>query len=113
MGILLYNFYFILYPFLMNPSKFISSVSQKIKPVLRENGILTASIVGSVARGEATKKSDLDLLITYKKTLSLLDLAGLQLKLEKKLNRKVDLISRNYLKPRIKKYILKDKITIL
>ncbi|MFH1546564.1 MAG: nucleotidyltransferase family protein [Patescibacteria group bacterium] len=96
----------------MNPSTIISDISKKIKPTLRKNGILSASVVGSVARGEATKKSDLDLLITYKKNLSLLDLAELQLKLEKKLNCKVDLLSRNYLKPRIKKYILQDEISI-
>jgi uncharacterized protein len=97
----------------MNTSTSINDISKKIKPSLRKNGILSASIVGSFACGQETKKSDVDLLVTYKKNLSLLDLTSLQLNLEKKLNRRVDLISRNYLKPRIKKYILQNEISIL
>jgi hypothetical protein len=97
----------------MNPQTVANNISRKIKLTLRKNGILSASLVGSFAQGKATKKSDVDLLVTYKKNLSLLDLAGLQLQLEKKLNRKVDLVSRNHLKPRIKKYILQDEISIL
>lgn len=96
----------------MNPRTAISDISRKIKPTLRKNGILSASIVGSFARGQATKKSDVDLLVTYKKSLSLFDLVGLQLQLEKKLQRKVDLVSRDHLKPRIKKYILQNEISI-
>ncbi len=38
-------------------------VKQKIVPVLRQYNVLSASVFGSVARGEAGDTSDLDLVV--------------------------------------------------
>jgi len=58
-----------------------------IVPMLKQNNVVRAGIFGSYARGEAKKKSDIDILIEVKKTkkFSLFDLAGLEIRLEKKI----------------------------
>ena len=58
-------------------------------------------------------ESDLDLLVRYKEAMSLFDVSELKSELEKHLGNKVDLISKDYLKPRIKKRILQGSVRIL
>ena len=77
-----------------------------ILEIAAKHGAYNVRVFGSVARGEATADSDIDLLIDY-------DLdritpwfpAGLMLDLEKLLNRKVDVVSENSLH-----YFLRDRI---
>jgi predicted nucleotidyltransferase len=94
-------------------SKEIEELAKRIVPILRDGGVVEASVFGSFSRGEVQPDSDLDLLVRYKETVSLLDVSGLKCELEKLLGNKVDLISRNYLKPRIKNRILKESVRIL
>ena len=92
----------------------ISTLKRMIVPILKRNQVIRAGIFGSFARGEETKKSDLDLLIRVKKRkFSLLDLVGLELELEEKLKRKVDLLTYGSLHPLLKDRILKEEIKIL
>ena len=65
-------------------------------------------VFGSVARNEATKSSDIDILYQFKNTIGLFKLIGLKQDLEKKLNKKVDLVSEKYINPKLKPYILND-----
>ena len=65
-------------------------------------------IFGSVARNENTPESDIDILYNFQNTIGLFKLVGLQNELEKKLNKKVDLISEKYTHPKLKPYILND-----
>ncbi len=55
----------------------------QIAPILKSNDVLKAGIFGSYARGEQKKSSDIDILIKFKEGKSLLDLARLELILEK------------------------------
>jgi uncharacterized protein len=84
-------------------------IIQKIVPTLKKEGVLKAALFGSYARGEAVKNSDIDVLVKLKKNKSLLDLADLKIKLEKKLNKQVDVITYNSIHPLLKKTILKDE----
>ena len=88
-------------------------MAKHIVPVLRDGGVIEASVFGSFTRGEAQLDSDLDLLVRYKKAVSLFDVGGLKFELEKLLGIKVDLISRDYLKSRIKKRVLQESVRIL
>ena len=88
----------------------ITEISQKIMPVLHKYGILSASLVGSVARGQHNSKSDIDIVIDVTKPISLLTFARIKLELEELLQTKVDLIERTAIKPRIRKYLLEDEI---
>jgi len=90
----------------------IPEISQKIMPLLRKYGILSASVVGSVARGQQTSKSDIDIVIDVIQPISLLTFARIKLELEEILQAKVDLIERTALKPRIRKYLLQDEISL-
>lgn len=65
-------------------------------------------IFGSFARGEATEKSDIDILYSFENIIGLFKLIELQQDLEKKLKKKVDLVSEKYVNPKLKPYILND-----
>jgi predicted nucleotidyltransferase len=94
-------------------SKELEELAKNIVPLLREGGVIEASIFGSFIRGEDKPESDLDLLVRYKENVSLFDVSGLKCELEKLLGIKVDLVSKDYLKPRIKKRILQESVHIL
>ena len=93
----------------------ISVLKKKIIPILKKNYIVKAGIFGSYARGEAKKKSDIDILIKVEngKKFSLFDLSGLKIELEEKLKKKVDINTYNALHPKLKDQILKEEIKIL
>ncbi len=84
-----------------------------IIPILKENDVEEAGIFGSFARNEAKKESDLDILVKFGKAKSLFDLARIELELEKKLKRKVDLITYNSINPLIKDRILKEEVKLI
>jgi len=86
----------------------IQQLQSKIIPHLRRYGVTKADLFGSVARGEATEKSDVDLLIELPKTASLFDYIGLKQDLEDALGRSVDLVEYEAIKPRLKPYIMQD-----
>ena len=94
-------------------SKEIEELAKHIVPLLRDGGVIEASVFGSFTRGEVQPDSDLDLLVRYKESVSLFDVGGLKFELEKLLGIKVDLISRDYLKSRIKKRVLQESVRIL
>jgi len=74
-----------------------------LEPGLRARGVAALHVFGSVARGEATSDSDVDLAVEFRPEAepSLLDLAHLTTALEDALGRKVDLGERATLSPRI------------
>ena len=91
----------------------LEDIKRKILPVLKEAGITSSSVFGSIVRGEAREDSDLDLLVEPPKGMSLFDFIDLQQRLEKALKRKVDLGEFSTIKPRLKENILRSAIQIL
>ncbi len=89
------------------------TIKKKIIPILKRQGVLKAAVFGSFARGEERKNSDMDILVKLKKNKTLLDLIGLQLELEGRLGRKVDVVEYGALHPLIKDSVLKEQIKIL
>jgi predicted nucleotidyltransferase len=69
-------------------------------------------IFGSTARGENMKNSDIDILYRLKDAVGLFNIIRIKDNLEKKLNKKVDLISEKYIHPELKSYIMNDLIII-
>ena len=63
-------------------------------PILKKYNIQKAYIFGSYARGEATEKSDIDIMIatTGSNIVTLLNLSNLEIDLEKKLGKVIDII---------------------
>jgi predicted nucleotidyltransferase len=75
---------------------------------------LKVGIFGSFARGENKKGSDIDILVEFKDTPSLLALIRLENELSEILGTKVDLVTTGSIKnKRIKSSIKKDLINIL
>ena len=78
--------------------------------VLREHHVDALYVFGSVARGEATEKSDVDLLVDFAETPSLFEFARLRRALTELLGRQVDLVTRPALKPQLRDHILAEAI---
>ena len=82
-------------------------------PILKRAGVLKSSLFGSAARGEARATSDVDILVSMKKDADLLDFVRLKFSLEKKLRRKVDLVTYSGLSSFIRSRVAKEQIKIL
>jgi predicted nucleotidyltransferase len=81
---------------------------------LKKYDPLKVGIFGSFARGDNKKDSDIDILVEFKESPSLLTLIKLENDLSEILGVKVDLVTTGALKnKRIKKSIKKDLINIL
>lgn len=88
------------------------TIKKKILPILKRQGVTKAALFGSIVRGETRKRSDVDILVNLKKGKTLLDLVGLQLELEEKLGRKVDVLTYNSIHPLLKDIILNEQKVI-
>ncbi len=69
-------------------------------------------IFGSIARNEANKKSDVDVLVEFNEPIGMFEFMRLEYFLKKILKRKVDLVTKKALKRVIKKDILKETIYV-
>ncbi|MFQ6128721.1 MAG: nucleotidyltransferase family protein, partial [Thermoplasmata archaeon] len=87
-----------------------------IERKLKENGtvlrdsfkVRRIGIFGFFARGEQEATSDIDILVDFTEPISLIEFVALERHLSEILGRKVDLVMRSALKPRIGKHILKE-----
>ncbi len=84
-------------------------IEKKIIPILKRQGVIKAAFFGSVARGNEKKRSDVDILVELKKNRSLLDLIQLQFEIEKKIGKKIDLLTYNSIHPLLKDIILNEQ----
>lgn len=75
-------------------------------------GASNVRVFGSVARGEADEKSDIDLLVDMEPHRSLLELAGLLIELEELLGHNVDVVPEDCLRARIKERVLKEAVAL-
>ena len=80
--------------------------------VCRRNAVISVGVFGSMARGEATKQSDIDLLVEFRERKSLLDLARLERELSTLTGRKVDILTRDAISPYLRDNILGEVQTI-
>jgi len=93
--------------------KNIKEIKEIIIPILKKWDVKKASIFGSHVRGEATEDSDVDILVELKDDLNIFDFIEIKLELENAINKKVDLIEYQMIKPALKEYILKEQVMII
>ena len=86
---------------------------KKIKVILKKCDVKRAHLFGSFARGDADKKSDIDILFEFKGRKSLFDHSHLKRILEEKLHKKVDVVTYTALSPKIKNFVFEEMIEIL
>ena len=79
-------------------------IYEKIVSYLKQYDVNKISVFGSYANDKETEKSDLDLLVEFKKQLSLLKYAEIEQNLSEYIGIKVDLLTEASISP----YILKE-----
>jgi predicted nucleotidyltransferase len=65
----------------------------------KKYGVKKIAVFGSVSRGDSTDDSDVDILVEFSRPIGI-QFIDLAMELEELLNRKVDLVSRNAIKPK-------------
>ncbi|MBS1256539.1 MAG: hypothetical protein MAG581_02362 [Deltaproteobacteria bacterium] len=81
------------------------------KPILKDNyKINLLGIFGSYVRGEQNQGSDLDILVDYEDTPSLITLIQIENELGELLGVKVDLVTFKGIKPQLKDIILDEVV---
>ncbi len=85
---------------------------EEIIALATKYGASDVRIFGSVARGDATEGSDLDLLVKFEAGRSLLDHAGLVGALEDLLGMRVDVIDEEGMRPRFRSVVEREALVI-
>jgi predicted nucleotidyltransferase len=89
---------------------------KNIEKLVKENKVVLTKqfkvkeigIFGSIVRGEDKETSDVDILVEFEEPIGLFKFLELEEYLSDLIGRKVDLVSKKALKPRIGKHILKE-----
>jgi uncharacterized protein len=84
----------------------------EIEKIAAMHGARNIRVFGSVARGEADEKSDIDFLVEMEPGRSLLDLGGLLMDLQEVLGRDVDVVTERGLNPRIRDRVLREAVSL-
>lgn len=92
----------------MSLAEELRSRKSEILQVAARHGAGNLSVFGSVARGEETAESDVDLLIDVAGPTSPWFPGGLVAELEEMLGRRVQVVTRRSLSPLIRESVLKD-----
>jgi predicted nucleotidyltransferase len=75
-------------------------------------GVTSLRLFGSVARGEASPESDVDLLVSFRETPTFSGYMKVRIFLEDLLGTKVDLITESGLRDRVRPFVEKDAIRV-
>jgi predicted nucleotidyltransferase len=96
----------------MKIEQLIKQKREEILHIAARYGGRNVRVFGSVARGEADERSDIDFLVDMEAGRSLLDLGGLLMDLQEALGCNVDVVTERGLKPRIRERVLKEAIEL-
>lgn len=84
-----------------------------LQTLARAHGATSLDLFGSAARGDEQRDSDLDFIVDLEPGRSLLDLIGLANDLEAVFERKVDVATRDSLKPGVRANAEREALRIL
>lgn len=84
----------------------------QILETAKKHGAHNVRVFGSVARGEATERSDIDFLVDLEPGRSLLDLGGLLMDLRELLDCPVDVATEAGLRPAIRATAMKEAVPL-
>jgi predicted nucleotidyltransferase len=85
---------------------------EQILQVAARRGAHNVRVFGSVARGEADERSDVDFLVDLEPGRSLLDLGGLLMDLQAQLGCRVDVVTEKGLRGRLRERVLKEAVAL-
>ena len=93
----------------MNSKETIISALRDVKDEIRRNyRVRELGLFGSVVRNEHDEESDIDIMAEFDEDADLLDLMGLSIFLEERLQRKVDVVSKRALRSEIQDAVLSE-----
>jgi len=96
----------------MKLPEFIETKRSEILRVAARYGASNVRVFGSVARGDATLDSDVDILVDLEPGRSLFDLGALLEELKELLGRNVDVVTRKGLRARLRARVLKEAVPL-
>lgn len=86
----------------------LEEIKSKAIPILEKYDVEFAGLFGSAAREEMNLKSDVDIIVRFSTPKSLFDLVQLEDILTKAVERKVEVITEEFIHPYIKKQVSND-----
>jgi len=92
--------------------KTVSSQFKHHQADLRQRGVKSLAIFGSLARGEATPTSDIDVLVEFDRPVGLFEFIRLKLYLEDLTGRRVDLVTPDAIRPTMRADILNEAVHV-
>lgn len=92
--------------------RIIAALRAALPNLKRRWPIRSLSLFGSILRGDASAKSDLDLLVEFERPITLSSFLALEQELGALTGRRVDLVSRAALKPYIGRHVLEEAVRL-
>ena len=96
----------------MKPSLVLQSNRAAIRSVVERHRACNARVFGSVLHGDDHEGSDLDILIDPTAETTLMDVAKIQVELEKLLGVSVDVLTPQALPEKIRNYVLAEAVPV-
>ncbi|MFN0123732.1 MAG: nucleotidyltransferase family protein [Blastocatellia bacterium] len=89
-----------------------SGKREEVLRIAARHGACNVRIFGSVARGEEDQESDLDVLVDMEPGRSLFDLGGFLTELQELFGGRVDVVTEQGLRPRIRERVLREAVPL-
>jgi uncharacterized protein len=96
----------------MNISELLQQKRRQVLEIAEGHGARNIRLFGSVARGEETESSDLDLLIEMDSGRGLLDVIAIKQDLEELLGCKVDVVTEAAISPYLRDKVLHEAVSL-
>jgi len=90
----------------VNQKQGILGDKERLSELCRQYDVASLKVFGSVARGEETEGSDIDILVKFVRPLSLLRLIRFERELSELFGRQVDLVTEQALSPYIRSSVM-------
>ncbi len=87
-------------------------LTETITKILDKHGAKKIAIFGSYAKGTQTSESDIDILVEFKETKTLIEIVKIEQEITQKLGIKAEIVTENSLNPYIKRRAQKEAITV-
>jgi len=92
--------------------KTVSTLLKRHQDDLHQRGVKSLAVFGSLARGEATPASDIDVLVEFDHPVGLFEFIRLKRYLEELTGRRVDLVTPDALRPAMRAEIVSEAVHV-